>query len=110
VKRQWFFFLMLAFGGAGVAMSANAAPPEGTMTIALPPDPGPSFKPGPGVEAAQRYCISCHSSAYVAIQPALTAAQWSAEVTKMVRVYGAPVPEDAAATIAQYLTAEYGKP
>jgi hypothetical protein len=110
VRAPWFFFLALAFAGAAVALSANVTPPEGTTTIALPTDASPSFKPGPGVETAQRYCLTCHSSAYVAIQPALTAAQWTAEVTKMQRTYGAPIPADAVATLVQYLTTEYGKP
>jgi|SRR6516165_9002405 hypothetical protein len=109
MKRPLFLLLLLLLTGAGAAISANAAPPAGTTTIALP-SVGPSFKPGPGVAAASEYCTTCHSPAYVAIQPPFTAAQWTAEVTKMRRVYGAPIPDDAAATIVQYLTTEYGKP
>jgi hypothetical protein len=110
VKSWWPLFLGLAFVGGGVALSANATPPQGTTTIALPRDVGPTFKPGPGVATAQQYCTICHSSAYVAIQPAMTAAQWSAEVTKMQHAYGAPIPDAAAAIIVRYLAAEYGKP
>jgi sulfite dehydrogenase (cytochrome) subunit B len=108
--KPWLFFLALAFAGTAVAISANVTLPEGTVTIALPSDASPALRPGPGVEAVQRYCVRCHSSAYVAIQPSLTAAQWTAEVTKMRRVFGASIPDDAAATIVQYLTVEYGKP
>jgi sulfite dehydrogenase (cytochrome) subunit B len=88
---------------------ANPKPPTGTTTIALPVDTA-TFKPGPGSEIAQKYCATCHSPAYVAMQPPLKAAQWTAEVAKMQKVYGASIPADAAATIVQYLTAEYGAP
>lgn len=104
------FVLALGCAAALLAISASAAPPEGTVTIELPGDTGPAFKPGPGIEVAQRYCITCHSSAYVAIQPRLTAAQWTAEVTKMQHAYGAPIPQDAVPALVAYLTAAYGKP
>jgi len=100
----------LACIATGVALSANVSPPSGTTTIALPGDLGPSFKPGPGVALVQQYCVTCHSSAYVAMQPQLTAAQWTTEVTKMQHAYGAPIPADAVAPLVQYLTSEYGKP
>lgn len=109
MKGSLLLLLLFAFAAASVAMSANAAPPQGTTTIALP-SVSSSFKPGLGAETAREYCVTCHSSAYVAIQPQFTGAQWTAEVTKMRRVYGAQIPDDAAATIAAYLTAEYGKP
>jgi cytochrome c1 len=109
MERFWPNLATLALAAAGIALSANTSPPQGKTTIALPPDTGPSLKPGPGVEVAQRYCTQCHSTAYVAIQPALTATQWTAEVTKMQKSYGAPIPADAATTIVQYLTMEYGK-
>lgn len=99
----------IALAGAGIALSANATPPGNVTTIALP-SIGPTFKPGAGAEAAQEYCITCHSPAYVAIQPPLTATQWTAEVTKMQRVYGAPIPDDAVAPLVEYLKTEYGKP
>jgi sulfite dehydrogenase (cytochrome) subunit B len=94
--------------GAGVAIAANPAPPQGTVTIVLPSDTGMSFKPGPGVEIARTYCLTCHSSAYVSIQPHLTTAQWTAEVKKMKNVYGAPIPDDQVSTLVTYLVDEYG--
>jgi hypothetical protein len=109
VKRTWFAFAAFTFASGGAAVLA-AAPPQGTTTIQLPGNVGPAFKEGPGVEAARQYCTECHAPAYVAIQPPLTANQWTAEVTKMVQAYGAPIPADAVAPIVQYLTTEYGKP
>jgi hypothetical protein len=103
-------FLALSAVAAGAAFAAGATPPKGPVSIALPGDAGFAFKPGPGVESAQRACLICHSSAYVSTQPQLTKAQWTAEVTKMRAVYGAPIPNDQVPVIADYLTATYGKP
>jgi hypothetical protein len=109
MKSAWPLFLALAFAGAGVAFSQSAAPPQGTVTITMPKNVGPGFKEGPGVEAAREYCTTCHAPAYVAIQAPMTGTQWTAEVTKMQRVFGAEIPANAAAAIVQYLTAEYGR-
>jgi cytochrome c5 len=98
-----------AFGATAFA-APKTAPPHGKATIALPGDAGMAFKPGPGVGSAQANCLTCHSSAYVSTQPVLSKAQWTAEVTKMKNVYGAPIPDDAVPAIVDYLTTQYGKP
>jgi mono/diheme cytochrome c family protein len=101
--------VLLVVAAAAAAISASPTPPKGTTTILLPSNVGPTFKPGPGAEAATEYCATCHAPAYVAIQPPLTQTQWTAEVMKMQHAYGATIPPDAAATIVAYLTSEYGK-
>jgi cytochrome c5 len=110
MKKVWLGLAAMSLSviGVGVAIAANPAPPQGTVTIEMPSDTGPSFKPGPGAEAAQRYCLTCHSSAYVSIQPSLTTAQWTAEVKKMKNAYGAPIPDDQVSTLVAYLATEYG--
>ena len=97
-----------AFSATALA-AAKPAPPKGKATIALPSDPT-AFKPGAGLAAVQANCLTCHSSAYVSTQPVLSKAQWTAEVTKMKNVYGAPIADDAVPAIVDYLTAQYGKP
>jgi sulfite dehydrogenase (cytochrome) subunit B len=109
MRRLWICFAALAFASAGAAISANTKPPQGVTTVELPNNVGPTFKPGPGAEVASQYCLTCHAPAYVAIQPPLSSAQWTAEVTKMRKAYGASIPDSDAATIVQYLTNEYGK-
>jgi len=99
---------IVLFGAVFAGAIAAAPPPKAVVTIALPSDEHFTFKAGPGAEATQRYCLTCHSSAYVSTQPPLTKAQWTAEVTKMRKAYGAPIPDDAASTIVDYLTATYG--
>ncbi|MGB8910498.1 MAG: hypothetical protein WCC84_17270 [Candidatus Cybelea sp.] len=108
MKKPWFALAAISLIGAGGAIAANAVSAQGTVTIVLPSDTGMSFKPGPGVETARHYCLTCHSSAYVWIQPGLTTAQWTAEVKKMKNAYGAPIPDDQVSTLVTYLAAEYG--
>ncbi|HYW53772.1 MAG TPA: sulfite--cytochrome C oxidoreductase subunit B [Dongiaceae bacterium] len=110
-KRTTIFALACAAAFGATALAApKTAPPRGKATISLPGDAGMAFKPGAGVGAAQANCLTCHSSAYVSTQPVLSKAQWTAEVTKMKNVYGAPIPDDAVPAIVDYLTAQYGKP
>ena len=110
MTRTLLVLACIAALGATAVAASKPAPPKGTASIALPGDAGMAFKPGPGVAAAQAHCLSCHSSAYVSTQPVLSKAQWAAEVTKMKNVYGAPIPDDQVATLADYLTTQYGKP
>jgi mono/diheme cytochrome c family protein len=85
-----------------------AALPAVSMTIELPTE-STTLKQGAGSELATRQCATCHSADYVAIQPpGKPLAFWKAEVEKMKKVYGAPIPDDQVEPIAQYLTRAYG--
>jgi hypothetical protein len=42
------------------------------------------------------------------MQPAFPRATWTAEVNKMIKVMGAPINEEDAKTIINYLGTEYG--
>ena len=85
--------------GAGSALA---------MKIDLPPEAS-RLKDAPGVELANAQCVTCHSADYVITQPRdKPLAFWRAEVDKMKNVYGAPIPADAAAPIAEYLARNYG--
>jgi sulfite dehydrogenase (cytochrome) subunit B len=78
--------------------------------IALSPDhPYGMLKPGPGSEVAQRGCMLCHSTDYIVTQPPGDQKQWDGVVTKMIKVYGAPLSEADAKTVAEYLARQYGK-
>jgi len=78
------------------------------VTINLP-RPNIEFKPGPGADLATANCRTCHSAAYVYTQPPLTRVQWTAEVTKMKKVYGAPIDDANIAPIVDYLLTQNGK-
>lgn len=85
------------------AGTASASPVRYDM-----PEDTAKLKPGPGAEVAEAHCLSCHSPDYIATQPARKGhAFWTAEVTKMIKVYGAPIEEADAKAITDYLTATY---
>ncbi len=83
---------------------------SGVVSISLPGDLGFAFKPGPGSNLATSLCLSCHSEAYVAMQPPLNKTVWTAEIVKMRNAYGAKISDDQVAPLADYLTANYGTP
>ena len=54
-------------------------------------------------------CSTCHSLDYLVMNsPFLIRAAWEAEVRKMVKVMGAPIPEKDVAPIVDYLARYYG--
>lgn len=68
------------------------------------------LKDGPGVELVRKDCVSCHSLDYIPLNsPFLDHKGWEATVAKMQKAYGAPIPADDAAPIAEYLAKNYGK-
>ncbi|TPE50944.1 cytochrome c [Amaricoccus solimangrovi] len=92
---------------AALLLAAPLASPAAPVTYALP-DESATFRPGPGVETAESNCGACHSADYIEYQPpGMGADFWSAEVTKMIKVYGAPISEEDAKAIAAYLAATY---
>ncbi len=76
--------------------------------ITLPEDnPMAELKPGRGADVARTYCAVCHSTDYIVRQPGRTEPQWEAEVKKMITVFGAPISDGDAKTIANYLADAY---
>jgi sulfite dehydrogenase (cytochrome) subunit B len=68
-----------------------------------------SLKKAPGLEQVENGCNSCHSLDYIQMNsPFPNAALWDAEVTKMIKAFGAPISEADAKTIADYLKKNYG--
>jgi hypothetical protein len=74
------------------------------------------LKEGPGKQQVEANCGSCHSLDYIVlnspnvfVKGATAPSGWEISVTKMIKVFGAPInPEDAKA-IVEYLDANYGK-
>jgi hypothetical protein len=57
----------------------------------------------------QSRCSTCHSLDYIVMNsPFLARAAWEAEVRKMMKVMGAPIPESDVDAIVDYLTDHYG--
>ena len=99
----------LAIGVSLAALTLSGIALAKPLTYALPEEtavlrPGPE----PGFEAAKNNCVACHSVDYIGTQPPKKgAAFWDAEVTKMIKVYKAPIDEKDAKAIADYLTQTY---
>ena len=68
-----------------------------------------ALKQAPGLDQVVQNCTACHSLDYIQMNsPFLNAAGWDAEVTKMIKAFGAPIPDADAKAIADYLKANYG--
>ncbi len=68
-----------------------------------------NLKPGPCLAKVKGNCAACHTLAYIPMNsPFLNAAGWNAEVTKMIKAMGAPIPDDDAKAIVDYLAKNYG--
>jgi cytochrome c5 len=62
-----------------------------------------------GKEQVEISCVPCHSLRYIEMQPEMSKKSWEKIVTKMIKVYGAPVRDSvAAAQIVDYLVAIKG--
>ena len=73
------------------------------------PDEVSAFKPGPNLDVVQANCGACHSADYIKTQPPMQDRKgfWQAEVTKMIKVYGAPIDDADVGKIVDYLAATY---
>ncbi|MBZ5537372.1 MAG: cytochrome C [Acidobacteriia bacterium] len=77
--------------------------------IQLPPDhPFGKLTAGPGSELTEKKCGLCHSTDYIVRQPRGDFKRWQGVVTKMIKVYAAPIDEQEVRTIADYLASAYG--
>ena len=99
-------FLSLWAGAALFASTLEAAPTE----IKLPAETAKLRSSTlPGYAIATQKCGICHSADYVEYQPPhMTLPQWTAEMTKMQRVYGAPISDEEIKLLGVYFTATYG--
>ena len=76
---------------------------------ALAQEPTIDLKKAPGLDKVETNCAVCHSLDYIQMNsPFPNAALWEAEVTKMIKAYGAPVSDADAAVIVDYLKKNYG--
>ena len=67
------------------------------------------LKDSPGRATVENMCGGCHSLDYIRINaPFMNRQTWTAEVNKMVNAFGAPIPQNDANAIIDYLAANYG--
>jgi len=109
-----FIAVGLVLGGLCLALAAVPSPYAPTAS-AKPvgyqlPEETARFKQAPGVEVAEANCAACHSADYINTQPrgpGFGKDFWQAEVTKMIKVYGAPISDEDAKEIVEYLAKAY---
>jgi mono/diheme cytochrome c family protein len=100
MKRTFLLLLPLA-----AAFTARLT--AGEVSITLPPETA-AFKTGPGVELAQANCLICHSADYLRTQPPMPRKFWEATMKKMREKYFAPITDENAPKLIEYLVATYG--
>jgi sulfite dehydrogenase (cytochrome) subunit B len=89
--------LIIALAAAAIALPAGAE------------EKPVQLKKGPGLDTVESNCSGCHSLDYIIMNsPFPNAALWDAEVTKMIKAFGAPISDADAKTIADYLKKNYG--
>ena len=97
--------MMLIAAIAGISAAASAKPVGYKL-----PDETATLKPGANLEVVQNNCTACHSVDYIKTQPRGPKFKkdfWQAEVTKMIKVYGAPIDDADAGKIVDYLSQNY---
>jgi mono/diheme cytochrome c family protein len=100
--------LALVVAGLLAAVPAGAAPALTFKSVKVElPDSYTSFR-GPGADALNNNCLSCHSAGMVLNQPALPTAVWRATVEKMIHTYMAPIDGQDVAAIVDYLSRTKG--
>ena len=78
-------------------------------TPALADEKPVALKKAAGLDKVEANCTACHSLDYIVMNsPYPNAALWDAEVTKMIKAFGAPIDEADAKAIAEYLKKNYG--
>jgi cytochrome c553 len=88
-------------GAAGLALCAASVANADESALRL--------RDAPEAATVLARCSSCHSIDYIQMNSTfMKKAGWEAEVRKMIKVMGAPVPEDEVARIVGYLAANYG--
>jgi sulfite dehydrogenase (cytochrome) subunit B len=98
---------LLSLGIVYPVAAGNSESDSLLKKITLPPEQM-TLKPGTGQDKVLENCAICHSLDYITMQPRGSKAQWAATVQKMIRVFGAAIPEDTAPIIIEYLAVQYG--
>ncbi len=79
-------------------------------SLALADESQVKLKEAPGKDLVQANCVICHSLDYIPMNSVfLDRKGWEASVAKMVKAMGAPIADEDAAKIVDYLAKNYGK-
>lgn len=62
-----------------------------------------------GEELFKTHCITCHTLRYIDMQPEFPRKTWEKITDKMIKSFGAPIPDSSAVLIVDYLMSIKGK-
>jgi hypothetical protein len=110
MKHTLVIMITMLFAGTVYSEDVSSKFPsnEGAVHSITLPDIRIELKEGPGRVKTETYCNICHSVDYITMQPKFPRTQWTATVNKMIKAFGAPIPQEDAETIITYLSASYG--
>lgn len=111
VARAASMATLSAFWALASPMSVSAATPAKRQAAQQDARPVPEDQaaPGPGRELFIARCSSCHSVDYIRMHaPFGTRALWEASVAKMRNAFKAPLDDEDARAIVEYLSVAYG--
>jgi hypothetical protein len=91
-----------------VPATGRSETPVALKSITLDLPSNETLFPGPGNDAINTNCLTCHSAEMVLTQPPMSRAKWQAVVDKMIRAYKAPVAAEDVAAIVDYLARTKG--
>ncbi len=94
---------MAARAGDATPTTVTAAGVTLTSESVVLPGSAELFPGGGAAQATNANCLTCHSAGMVLNQPALSKTAWQAEVTKMIKLYKAPISETDVPAIVDYL-------
>jgi len=96
---------------SGAPSLAQEAPPKLSVDqnyeVGIYPIYPSSLPSGDAVNEVKAYCGTCHSPRYITMQPPLPAVTWASEVDKMIKTYGASIPDDSKQKIVEYLQTRF---
>ena len=110
MKKRFLLTALIAFFALIIQPNVkySLAGQEGPVKSITLPEVETKLKEGEGMDKTMTYCGICHSVDYITMQPPFPNAKWSEVVHKMINVFGAPISEDDAQIIINYLAERYG--
>ena len=104
LKKFLLIYLFILFSASCADKQNNKLPADKNAN-----DVASLFNETPGAELLKANCITCHSLRYIEMQPPFPRKTWEKIVDKMVKNFGAPIPDSSAKMIVDYLVAVKGK-
>lgn len=101
--KKFLLMLLIFAASAGLARAWQT-----DITAIELPNITVELKAGQGQDRTSALCNICHSLDYITMQPPFPRSQWTATVTKMIKVMGGPISDEDAKTIINYLVSQYG--